>query len=645
MHKSSSIRAVLLLLAGLLFMGVASWVYAFAETPSANAQEGVTMLHSDQGYMMVEHGISYHIESTPLDYLQAAGMDASSWTPVASKIMNLGAVADPVWLRFNVQNGEDKDSRWYMEIKWRFLDRIEVFLFDHSTQTWDSPITTKQSLSEEKPVGINCGYIFPLTIRAGAMASVYIRTFSDTKLIVPIELWQKAALRKSAFVELPLLGVIFGILSIMFIYDLLLYFRTGDRSFLSFSFFVFSLILYSLVTTGIGHRYVWDGSTKLVFHRYGFSSSLSFLSAAFFIRDYLRLKHYGGWLLHLNTFLVVLWSLLAGIYIVYTSPYIAVFGDILALFSCVAGLGTGIYCWVKKDPSARLFTIAWFLLVVTTNFLVISMLSMSVTIFFASFSQLVGFAIVVLLLSFALPERLNRERIAQAEAKNRALALSQKIAEEQAATLQFRQNTLVYQRQIHKKLEARIKSRTIELGQAMTQLEEANRELGQLNLIDSLTKVFNRRYFDQALLERARQAEQLGRHLAVALADIDHFKSINDTYGHLVGDACLERVAQTIRDHICPKTAMVARYGGEEFAIIMTTDDPEDAYQMTEKVRAAVENLVMENRRQTIDPRISIGVAARIPQSDELPEVIVQAADEALYQAKQAGRNRVVMAE
>jgi diguanylate cyclase len=177
----------------------------------------------------------------------------------------------------------------------------------------------------------------------------------------------------------------------------------------------------------------------------------------------------------------------------------------------------------------------------------------------------------------------------------------------------------------------------------MQSLEAANQEMAYLSVTDSLTKLNNRRYFDQALLDHFTQAQRTGQYLAVALGDIDHFKVINDTYGHLIGDECLALVAQTIQEQMNAITALTARYGGEEFAIVMMVSEPQQACQVAETVRMAIEKRPFVDRGNTIDLRISIGVAAWIPKTGESAQNMVQAADQALYRAKQAGRNQVVL--
>lgn len=603
-----------------------------------------TTLRADQGVVRIDSGIFYHFESSPLNHIQAARLAQSHWTAVERTALNFGVVAHPIWLRFDLHNSDEIAAHWFMEFKWTYLDRIEVYLFHHDTGQWEGPMLSGLSVPMAQRVVDHRSYLFPLSLQAGASATVYVRTFSSTKLIVPIQLWQKEPLRKSNIHQSLLLGIFFGILTVITLYNLLLYFQTRDGSYLFFSLFVVSLIPYMLMSTGIGARYLWDGVDWFSAHGYGVFSSLCFFTAALLIRSYLRLKQYGGWILKTNNIFIAFYAVITGMFMIHGFPLLIVIEDLAGLLGTIAGMVTSIYCWMKKDSSAPFFTLAWSVSAVTTALLILSLMGVFGSVFIFSAIQRTGFAVLVILLSFALTDRVNRERTARAEAQERALALSQKMAEERAAKLEYRQRALAYQQRISQQLETRVEVRSRELTQAMQQLEAANRQLEQLSLTDALTQLYNRRHFDQALAERTQQARQSGRPLAVALADIDHFKAINDTYGHLIGDACLKMVGQTIQAQICPQTALTARYGGEEFAVIMTAADPDEAYQMAEKIRTAVEKVVFDNRGQTINLRVSLGVAAWIPAPGEAPEKIVHAADQALYRAKQAGRNRVAMA-
>jgi len=169
-------------------------------------------------------------------------------------------------------------------------------------------------------------------------------------------------------------------------------------------------------------------------------------------------------------------------------------------------------------------------------------------------------------------------------------------------------------------------------------------KLRQLASIDPLTGISNRRAFDLALDAEWLRARRIGRPMAVLMTDVDYFKCFNDGYGHLAGDDGLRGVAQALRAAARRPHELVARYGGEEFAIILPDSDFDNALRFAELLCQSVRDLEIPHAYSKVAPilTISVGAAATIPQKDALPASIVDAADQALYQAKDTGRNRAV---
>jgi len=172
-------------------------------------------------------------------------------------------------------------------------------------------------------------------------------------------------------------------------------------------------------------------------------------------------------------------------------------------------------------------------------------------------------------------------------------------------------------------------------------LAAANAELAALASTDALTGLANRRQFDATLAKEWYRSLREGSSLALLMADIDHFKALNDLFGHQLGDAFLSRVARMLRDSARRAGDVVARYGGEEFALILPSTDARAARELAEGARRAIAahdfaDLVAGGYRVTV----SIGVAAAVPQGGSGAATLVNASDAALYQAKRNGRNR-----
>jgi diguanylate cyclase (GGDEF)-like protein len=184
------------------------------------------------------------------------------------------------------------------------------------------------------------------------------------------------------------------------------------------------------------------------------------------------------------------------------------------------------------------------------------------------------------------------------------------------------------------KVTAQLEQKTRALEEANTHLGRAIETLHRISTQDGLTQVSNRRHFDDTLVLEWRRAARNGMPLSLLILDIDHFKLFNDEHGHQTGDDVLRRVAQVLRDSIHRAADVVARYGGEEFVVLLPETDAAHARDVAEALRNSIELL------GTITA--SVGVATEIPSRDGTAESLVKRADEALYEAKRLGRNRVV---
>ena len=164
-------------------------------------------------------------------------------------------------------------------------------------------------------------------------------------------------------------------------------------------------------------------------------------------------------------------------------------------------------------------------------------------------------------------------------------------------------------------------------------------EIYRTTILDGLTQVNNKRYLDEFLDREFSRSRRHGRDLALAMFDIDEFKQVNDTYGHLAGDHVLQELASLIRPRI-RRHELLARLGGDEFAILLPETTLESAIRLSDAIRAMVAQHAFVFDLQRIPVTISLGVAELTPTMERV-EDLVRAADEALYRAKHAGRNTV----
>jgi two-component system cell cycle response regulator len=181
----------------------------------------------------------------------------------------------------------------------------------------------------------------------------------------------------------------------------------------------------------------------------------------------------------------------------------------------------------------------------------------------------------------------------------------------------------------------------------ITHHKQSETALQRAALLDPLTKIANRRHFDSFFEKEWLRAIRSGEPLSLVVIDVDHFKLYNDKLGHAAGDACLRKVAAALQSHALRPTDIAARYGGEEFVLLFAETGAETALKLAESIRAHVESLELPNPRSSTSTwlTISVGLATIIPSQRDEVEAFFVAADRAMYDAKEAGRNRVVAAD
>lgn len=170
-------------------------------------------------------------------------------------------------------------------------------------------------------------------------------------------------------------------------------------------------------------------------------------------------------------------------------------------------------------------------------------------------------------------------------------------------------------------------------------------ELRELSNTDPLTQLSNRKYFNEKFMSDWQFCLRNQLPLSVLMIDLDHFKSLNDSYGHLFGDHCLQQTATVLRNSVKRATDTLARYGGEEFVVLMPGTQNMDAFRLGETIVRNISTVDVESEGHRVDISCSVGVAMVIPQLDQLPEELIEGADKALYRAKRLGRNRCLLGE
>jgi diguanylate cyclase (GGDEF)-like protein len=202
---------------------------------------------------------------------------------------------------------------------------------------------------------------------------------------------------------------------------------------------------------------------------------------------------------------------------------------------------------------------------------------------------------------------------------------------------------LEHLKEAQEKLQAYSYTLEIEVSKRTAELEQSNRELLRLAMLDGLTMIPNRRHFDSYIEEQWTLLSQLQQPLSLIVLDVDCFKLYNDHYGHLAGDDCLKQVAQAIDRALQRPTDIVARFGGEEFAVVLPLTTTQGAQQVAQSIAREIDNLQLSHAYSLVGDRITLsqGISSMIPSIQFSLKTLIATADLALYQAKQKGRNQV----
>lgn len=186
--------------------------------------------------------------------------------------------------------------------------------------------------------------------------------------------------------------------------------------------------------------------------------------------------------------------------------------------------------------------------------------------------------------------------------------------------------------------EAEIEEKTKDLKTALLNLKESNKKIKELSITDSLTNVFNRAYIDEYLTNEIKRAMRYDPHLSIMMLDLDHFKKVNDEFGHLVGDKVLVELAKRLKNNLRSKVDWIGRYGGEEFLVVLPQTSLQNAYKVAQKLQKKITEKPMVD---SIYITVSFGLAGYNLKEDKYitMETFIATADENLYKAKRDGRN------
>jgi len=569
-----------------------------------------------------------------------SGQYGNQWQVYEGKTPNFGLDPSVYWFKQSVTiSPGDKD--WprplFIEIAYPALDMIELTLVQNGRviqhhRTGDHLPFASRPISHRN-------FLFPLVdYQSDTPITVLVKLKTAGALQMPLYLWDQVHFWEQD--QMQLMGQAFFVAVVLTIglYNLMLFLSMRDTVYLLYVAYIICLTLTQVCLHGINYQIVVPHSPFLNERMLLISSGLSVFFACVFAWKFMALGQTrpktGRFLLMVGVIgLIQAFTGIAMDYAINLKTSI-----IIIALACPILLIIGFIQWRSGMKVARFFTLAWTVYLIGQFALTLSKLALIPRTTLVEFAPEIGAGMEVILLSFALADRMNEERQKRFAAQQTAFdhEKAARLAKEEALNIQHRAN---------EELEARVEARTLELKTTLDELSIANDKLKDLSTIDGLTQVSNRRAFNDTLENEWRRCMRDQLTLSVLLLDADHFKQINDTFGHQSGDECLKHIAQTCVDNIRRPGDCAARYGGEEFAVILPNTPSHGAVAIAERIRSLVATRTVTHEGNNIPITVSIGIASVVPNRHAQPNSLVEAADKALYQAKEQGRNQVATAQ
>ncbi len=520
--------------------------------------------------------LSVFASATPIS-LQAAieARQAGAFRPSQQAVPRLGIDAPPHWLHLTLNNPQQQPLRRTLQLGIGWIDRVDVHLLGEGRVIGQWHAGDGDVRRLQATPGL--GYLLPLELPPGR-SELYLLAHTPDPLLLPMQLLDEPALQQAQTATHYSYGLLYGFLLALIAYNLMLYAGLKDRSHLDYSLFLGAFILLNLAYTGHAGAWFWPDSMTL--KRYSIPALM--IAAAWlglrFARHFLQLdSHAPGLARQISRGAsATLALLLLGILLDWHAAVIWLAFAAVLIYTLLMVL-LGLLSLRHGQVAARYFLAA-------------------------TLCGMLGTALTDLAVWGLIPFTTLSYRAVDIGILAEAILLALALA---------------YQMRLHQKARSRAEN---------------------LARIDPLTGLLNRRALQELGNPLWHQATRQRQPLSLIMLDLDHFKRINDEYGHAMGDSSLVATAGLLAQQ-CRKGDLLARWGGEEFLLLLPQTPLQDALGLAERLRQAIANVTLEHPAGRLELSASLGVASQEQQTDL--EQLIKTADARLYAAKHAGRNRV----
>lgn len=650
-----------------------------------------------------------------------------------------GSISDSAyWVKAIIENGTDEVQNIFLDISKPHLNNLSLYRFDHSKLI--SEMQTGRDYSFGQRAINHRNFVFEITMLPETEETIFIRVDTKSYFQLPVKLYTSRAFVEKDYTTQLFLGIYYGIMLAMFLYNLVLYMALKDKVYLFYIFYILGFSLVQLVWDGLAFQFLWPDAPVWDVR----SNPVLIIFTSYFVlqfsRSFLHVGEKSRLADRIISYMLVLLAVIGALAFVIppaTALKLSVYSATAAIVMCIGNI------WIVgfHNKSVYLYSISWAALFIGVSLNIAAAYRFLPINAVTLYSPRVGSAVEAVLLSLALVNRFNR--IKQEKLIEQKQKVLLKSLHEITKTLTSTQELDILLKYILRSLSELTKNENgiiilkqdrqyvvkdslgyDEIGlknKVLEELEEDksfNRILrediavtlmnvemdryginitaktftgipiiyhesllglivlysmnskeinymenqiiydfaGQVGIsiqnlmlfdrvkkmatIDGLTGVFNRIHFTGMAELAFRELQKSNKNLSLVMMDIDNFKLVNDRYGHLVGDKVLQELVKCLKEVLGPNS-IIGRYGGEEFLILLKETSIQEAYQIAEKTRNAVENLrVYLDNKEVVKFTISLGVSTTNKDISDIWS-LVEKADRALYLSKENGKNLV----
>jgi len=591
---------------------------------SANgSNEPSLKIDSDFSKSGLEPYIEYFVDTG--GHLTIKGITKTSiqheFTRLKRKSFNFGVISDPCWVRFTLKNPQKQPVDLVLELGTSTINHADIYIplpeggYAHKTSGDLHTISKRDHYHRQTN--------FSVTLGPGEQATMYLRLQTEAILETTLSLYSLKEFVAKLPVEYFLLGFFYAAFFVAIFYNLFIYFSLRDPAYLLYVLYASSFCSLWLYLDGLGQMFFWPDNPWQQVWGTRFANTLTCLFIILFTMTFFQCRKNAPRLYRLFQILACVCLVNSVMVLIFPLAEYKTPVRLTWLFSMPTILVTAAIFWKRNFKRARYFLIAWLLVLFGAAVFMLGMYGLIPSSVFTRSAWRIASVLEIILLSLALADRINELNVQKRDAQNRLLESERKLKQG---------------------LESEVALRTEKLKKRTLELRKANHRLEKLSTIDSLTGLYNRRFFDEIL---AKEWERMLRHrksLCLVMCDIDHFKHYNDTHGHQAGDVCLKEVADSIMSQILRSSDVCARYGGEEFGVILPETDELGGQDIIEHIRSHLKDKKIPHARPEKTVTLSFGLAVLVPSAPQSSHELVALADKALYKSKEMGRDRVTVA-